>query len=109
MSDPLEISIPQNLPLFSQRITLDGIEYLFQFAWNDREQRWYVSISDINDNPLAMGLKIVANVPLLRRFTNPSLPQGDLIACDLSNQFGEPPLYTELGVRVRMFYFPVGT
>lgn len=108
MANPLEIPIPSDTPLFSQRIALDGQEYLLQFDWNDREQRWYMSLLDIDEKPLAMGMKIVANVPILRRFTLPSLPPGDLIAIDLSNQFGEPPTYTELGIRVRLFYFPVG-
>ena len=109
MSNPQELPIPANVPLFSERITLDGVEFLFQFDWNDREQRWYLSIRDINETALALGLKIVANVPLLRRFTNAALPQGTLIACDLSNQFGDPPGYTELGTRVRIFYFPPGS
>jgi len=106
MADPIEIPIPSEVPLFSERITLQGIEYLFQFDWNDREQRWYLAILTVDEKPLATGIKIVANWPLLRRFTDPRLPPGTLIAADLSPMQGESPTYLELGTRVRLMYIP---
>lgn len=107
MTTPLEIKVALDTPLYTQRITLDGIEYLFRFDWSDREQRWYLTISDIDEKELASGIKIIANWPLLRRFVNPALPRGTLMAADLSPQNGEPPTYAELGQRVKLVYFSI--
>ena len=106
MKTPIEIPVPQDVPLFSERITLDGIEYLFQFDWNDRAQRWYLAIFTIDEKPLKTGIKVVANWPLLLRSTDARLPQGTLIAADLSPLQGESPTFQELGTRVRLMYFP---
>lgn len=106
MSDPIEIPISEDTPLYSERIGLDGRDFLFEFDWNDREGRWYLSIRGVDETPLALGIKVVANWPLLRRFSDPSLPQGSLFAADLSPENGESPTYLELGKRVRLLYFP---
>jgi hypothetical protein len=106
MNEPIEIPIPSDVPLFSERITLRGVEYLFQFDWNDRAQRWSLSIFTVDEQPLATGIRIVANWPLLRRFTDPRLPRGTLIAADLSPSQGESPTYLDLGTRVRLMFIP---
>jgi hypothetical protein len=108
MADPVEIPVSIDTPLYSQRVTLDGIEYLFQFDWNDRENRWYFSLFLIDGTPLATGIKIVANWPLLRRFTGETIPAGVLIATDISPMNGESPTYSELGGRVKFLYHPSG-
>lgn len=107
MNDPIEIPVATDTPLYSERVTLDGSEYIFAFDWNDREGRWYLSISTVDGLPLALGIKLVANWPLLRRFTDSRLPPGHLIAADISSQAGESPAYAELGARVKLMYFPV--
>jgi hypothetical protein len=107
MSDPIEIPVAEDTPLYSERITLDGRDFLFEFDWNDREGRWYLSIRSVSGSPLVLGIKIVANWPLLHRFTNPDLPPGNLFASDLSPEAGESPGFLELGKRVRLLYFTV--
>lgn len=106
MNDPIEIPVATDTPLYTQRVTLDGIEYVLKFDWNDRENRWYLSLYDVSETPLATGIKIVSNWPLLRRFTSANMPPGSLMAADLSPQGGESPMYADLGVRVKLLYFP---
>lgn len=106
MTAPIEIPVATDTPLYTERVTLDGVEYLFKFDWNDRENRWYLSLFAVDETPLAAGIKVVANWPLLRRFTGENMPPGVLVAVDLSAERGESPTYTELGIRVKLLYYP---
>lgn len=92
-------------PLYKERIRLEGRDYILKFDWADREQRFYMSIMDQDENPLLMGVKIIPNWGLIsRHHFNLGLPPGELIALDLE-QGGAPPTMTDFGVRVRMFYY----
>lgn len=107
MIDPIEIPTPVDVPLYTFRVTLDGVEYLFKLDWNDRENRWYLGLYTADEIPLAVGIKVVANWPLLRRFTGTNMPPGILIAADMSAERGESPEYADLGTRVKLLYHPV--
>lgn len=97
------IAIPtvQGEPYYSQRTRLDGREYNLHFAWNQREERWYLSLHDETDAPLVSSIKLVTNWPLLRfwRF-DPRVPPGELMVVDLTGN-DEPPGIDELGVGMR--------
>jgi hypothetical protein len=105
----LEIPIALDTPLYTERVVLDGREYLFRFDWNGRESRWRFDIGTVEEVWLARGIKVLCGFPLLRRFTAETFPAGDLIAVDFSPDIetGEAPTFYELGRRVRLFYFPV--
>ncbi len=106
--DPVEVPVSPDTPLYTERVTLDGQEFLFRFDWNGREGRWYLDVGDIDEAWIVTGIKIVANMPLLRRCVDPRRPKGILMAIDLSTQKGEPPDLTDLGRRVKLFYFAGG-
>lgn len=105
--DPVEVPVSLDVPLYTERVTLDGQEYVFRFDWNGREGRWYFDIGDINENWIVTGVKIVCNWPLLRRLVDPRKPPGSLLAVDFSGLGGEPPSLPDLGRRVKLIYFPV--
>ena len=107
--DPVEIPIALDTPLYTERVILDGREYLLRFDWNEREKRWRLDIGNIQEEWLAVGIKIVADFPLLRRFRSEAMPPGQLIAKDFSPQGGESPAFLDLGRRVRLIYYPVGS
>jgi hypothetical protein len=104
--DPIEIPVAFDTPLYTERVTLDGVEYLLKFDWNDRENRWYLGLFSVTGSPLATGIKIVANWPLLRKIRGENMPPGVLSAVDLSPLNGESPTYSELGARVKLVYRP---
>lgn len=91
------------VPFHSSKVRLEGRDFVFQFAWNEREARWYLSISDESAVPLVMGLKLVANWPLLRFYqpSNAGLPPGELAAIDLTAD-GTPPGLEDLGIGLRV-------
>lgn len=89
---------------FDQLAQLDGVEYLFDFEWIDRESCWYVGIFDQDQNPIAFGIKLVINTPLLRRFRDPRLPKGLLFCADLSERGLDIAAPGDLGTRVPLVY-----
>jgi hypothetical protein len=101
----IEIPTQQNLSAWEQRTTLDGSDYLLNFAWNGREAAWYLSFSDAAGVPLVTGIKLVSNRPLLNRFRYvQGLPPGNVMAVDLSGQIAQAG-YTDLSAGVSLVYF----
>lgn len=97
------INTPQNIPFFTQRTTLDGREYLLTFDWNQREQKWYLSIADQDEVPIVSSIKLVANFPLTHLLVDSRSPPGELFAMDTSGN-GLDPLLSDLGTRVLLLY-----
>lgn len=91
-------------PAYTQRTKLDGVEYVLTFEWNERDARWYFSIADEDGEPIASGVKVVADWPLLRRVVDPRCPPGEIGAVDATGA-GEPPGRYDLGERVKIYYY----
>lgn len=94
-------------PYYSERVRLDGRDYILQFAWNQREERWRLSLFTDRDEPLVRGLKLVTNWPLLRYYQfDARIPSGELYVVDWTGN-GTPPLLEELGEgrRCQLLYF----
>lgn len=97
----LVIPTTQGTPFYTLRTRLDGREYILHFAWNQREERWYLTIADQEDVSLVAGLKLITNHPLLRFYqANPEVPPGELVVHDLTND-GTPPGLDDLGIGLR--------
>lgn len=78
----VDISLPRPTaePFFSQRTVLGGRELYFEFNWNVRANRWFLSIYDANEVPILTGLKLVAGAILTRRLRDSRFPnRGDLM------------------------------
>lgn len=94
-------------PFFTETVTLTGKDYVLDFAYNQRENRWYLSILDVNKDPISMGRKIVPNIDLFRQCADPRKPAGKIVALSLGAS-DEAPTLEELGVRVKLFYYEPG-
>ena len=70
-----------NDPTFVQRTQLDGTDYLLWFAFNAREGRWYLDITDTENEPIQCGIKIVSQFPLTRSVIA-NKPPGTLVCLD---------------------------
>lgn len=103
--DVLTIALAPGVPSYRQRTVLDGAEYVLELRWSAREARWYLDLRDVNDRPLVLAMKLVANGPLLDRFrTVEGLPPGELVAVDTRTPPRDPGLH-ELGAEVALVYF----
>ena len=103
----LLIPTSPGVPYFTQKTRLDGRDFLLRFAYNERAERFSLSIFDESEQPVLLGLLLVANWPLLRHYrADARLPPGELMAVDLTGD-GSPPTLDELGEgkRVELTYF----
>lgn len=92
-------------PFYRMTTSLDGRDYVFEFRHNQREDSWYFSIYLPDGTLLVAGVKVVCNIPLLRKFSDSRLPQGLLVALS-KTQDTSPPGIEALGEegRVTLIY-----
>ena len=95
-------------PFYTQVTDLDGINYILSFAYNQRENCWYLSIADIQSSNIVTGIKVVSNWKLLRRGSDTRLPPGELVARSYT-QDDSPPGLSDFGPgkRVELIYIPI--
>lgn len=82
MATFVDIALPRPpaQPFFSQRTVLGGRELYFEFNWNGRSSRWFLSVFDASERPIVVGLKLVTGAVLTRRLKDPRFPNnGDLM------------------------------
>lgn len=89
---------------YTQITALDGRDYELGFRWNQREGRWYLSVSTAEDGVIQGPTKVVADWPLIYPEQDLPLPPGTLMAVDTTGQ-GRDPGLAELGARVVLVYF----
>lgn len=99
----LTFSLPEDKASFEFRAVLGESEYTIALEWNQREARWYLSLSDTSGDLIVSRVKVVADWPLLRRVNDGRRPVGDLYALDTLG-LGEPPAYTGWGERWWLVY-----
>ena len=91
-------------PRFALSVPLDGVDFSLAFAWNTRDERWYMDVYDADENPLAVGVPLVVDVPLLQKYATDGMPAGWLIAYDATGRGNEIADQEDLGVRVQLMY-----
>lgn len=112
---PQVIPTSTELSDYTQVTTLDGRSYILRFLFNQREDRWYLNLSDADGVSIVDGIKIVVGFFLLRRVTDARRPPGRLIAKDLTARDADDiaagdkileldPGLTDLGARVKLLY-----
>lgn len=76
-------------PWASQTVTVGGETIKVVLKWNDRDSpdgAWYVDITDLRDNVILSGLKVMPNQSLTTRYnTLDNLPNGNLWCFRLKN------------------------
>lgn len=104
---PVVIPLPRDTPLFTVRVPLDGADFVFGLDYSGREDRWYMSIVDVDGAAVVRGIKLVENWPLLHKVSHINRPKGELMAFDGTG--GGPPGLRDLGKgrRVKLLYFPL--
>jgi len=88
---------------WEQSVTLDGVPYTMLFQYNRRAGHWYLHLSDAEGAPIGSSLRLVINLPLLRRLHAVGGPPGELILVDESSSPRDPQR-DDLGVRHRLYY-----
>lgn len=87
----LPLPRPPSEPFFSQRTVLDGREFYFEFNWNGRANRWFLTICDANESPILSGVKLVPGLSSTYRVRDPRFVGGNLFL------LGQPPTLDTMG------------
>lgn len=104
MADVVTIALSPGTPSYRQRTVLEGVEYVLDLRWSEREARWYLDLRDVHGRALVLAIKIVAGWPLFARFRSlPGIPPGELVAIDRRAPPRDPNLL-ELGDVVQLVY-----
>lgn len=103
------IPLQKDTAFWTQRTPLDNSDYLLAFNWNDRDSAWYVSLQDLDGEPIVAGIKLVCNVPLLSKYHYLlTVPPGELMVLSTEPGFDIPGL-DDLGTRCELIYLDIDT
>lgn len=81
----VEIPTRTDLSVYDFTVELDAVVYTLSMVYNTRAERWFLSILDIDGNPLREGLKMVSNWPLLTTWVQQDRPDGSMWAINPEN------------------------
>lgn len=98
-----EIPLSSADPSFKIRTTLEGVNLILRFDWNDRLERWVISFFDEVENPLVYRVPLQVDHELIYRFEINGLPPGFMILYDTSDK-RMPCGRNDLGKRCRLLY-----
>lgn len=100
-----EIPLPQGLAFFSKRVPLEGIDYIFDFSYNQKEDAFYLTVKDSAGDHILGPIKIVSNYPLFgfHRYAV-GLPPGELWAIAFKNEQTSPGM-NRLGQDITLAYY----
>ena len=100
----LQLPTSTTVPFYVFEIELDGVLFRLQFKFNQRDQAWFLSILDTNDNQLRSGIRVVSDWTLLRLWQEiDKKPAGEMMAV-AQGTIARPALINELGSDVVMTY-----
>lgn len=107
LADDLLVTVPRSstAPAIAGRVILDGVWYGLRFAFNVRDRRWYLDVSQDDGTVLAQGVACVAGVALLGAFSDARLPAGQLYIED-SRRLGQAPGRHDWTDWARLYYRP---
>lgn len=84
---------------------LEGVEYLLRFYWSTRNTKWYMSMFNQNNEPIALWMALNVDVAPLRRFrANTNIPPGIFVVVDTTGKGEEITAPEEFGARVILTY-----
>lgn len=84
------IIIPfEDLPSFTEEITLSGVTYILDFNWNSRGNFWSLSVYDRDQIPIVTGIRLIAYYELIKQYVDKGLPSGEMYVIDPSENMLE--------------------
>jgi hypothetical protein len=94
----------RNAAFWRQRTTLDGTDYLLDFAWSARSAAWFLSVYDADEIAIVESVKLISDRPLLYRVASDArCPPGALVAFDPTGLIKAAD-FDQLGTSVELWY-----
>lgn len=84
-------------------VELDGNPYILRVLWNERFGYFSLSVSEADQTPILVNVKMVKNFPLTRRFQDLRLPFGALFFVQETGN-ADRPAYSDLATSFNLYY-----
>lgn len=97
------IPVRSDLPAYDFKITLDGVVYNLGFTWSERSQLWTMDISDENEEPIAMGIRLFTATPISYIYEMDNFPEREFLVVDTAGE-NKNPGRDDFGSRVLLLY-----
>jgi hypothetical protein len=108
------VPIQQGVPNQRVQFAIAGVAFIFDFRWNagdvtrSQDQKgWYLDVYDVNEKPIASGLRCVIGTYIGRACQAAPFADGALIVFDTSRKGIDAGL-DDFGGRVQMAYLNSG-
>lgn len=98
------IPVRNDVPAYTMRVDLSGVEFVLGFRFNERDSFWYMEILDATNEPIVSGIRVVLGIALLRNSVDLRRPVGELMAIDQTNSGEECSTVAGFGDRVLLVY-----
>jgi len=99
----LQLDVRSDIPAYQFRQNLDGTVYTLRFRWQSRMCVWIFDILNEQEEPLLVGMPVLTNSNINRRFLRAGVPPGFFVSADESGQNRNPDRET-FGQEVKFFY-----
>ncbi len=100
----LDLTPDAEVPFFGLQTTLDGVDYDFAFAWNDRRSVWTLTMKTMAGEALCTSQVLKHGRNLLSRCISPNRPAGILFVwCNTPADLSAPGV-GDLGGRAGVYY-----
>lgn len=105
---PEEIPLLTDTPSFFRRVRLSGVEYVVEFDYHERQDRWYFTLRDSAGVVLIAGQRVRSNRVANEQHVNRTgYPAGLLLFIDTTPDARLNVGYADLGTRVKLYYSDV--
>jgi len=98
-----EIPTNNSSPAFDMFTDLDGVNYTFNFRWNDRIGMWMFDLYDSDNVAIFLGKPYQTEVDFLQQSVKTTTPTGTLMAIN-SEEDGVDADRFSLGGNVKLYY-----
>lgn len=75
---------------YTEIVQLGGLTYRLRWIWNARAECWFVTVLGAGGDVIVAGKRVVLEWPLLRQHVQNTLPDGAIMALDITGQRVEP-------------------
>lgn len=100
-----EIPLQPSIGAYRVSATLMGTPYWFDVRWDATEAAWFFDIRELDETPIALGLKLVLGAFIGRHVPHVLFRRGVLAAYDSSGDQREAG-FDDAGTRVVLKYIP---
>lgn len=97
------VATPTSESNYDGVVGLGGVDFGLRLLWNERDNHWFMSLSDSSGDDIVTGIKVVANTPFAIHCADSRMPSGAIWIIDTTLREEDPGL-RDIGSRCVVLY-----